>query len=156
MATKEEARKVADNFLKEKPHLANRGVRVGQTPHTGYNVHTTWYRVPRGPRGGLRPPQKIISANHGYTWFSAKTGDLIMRKVTGRGLPQYHTFVVLPHHEDLTYCNECRAQFTLREKLEGLNWRIDQGYLSPEEQVEMERAVWYLQDQIERAGVSKE
>lgn len=130
--TKQEARQIADKFKKDLPHLADRGCRIRVSPAGGYNAHTEWYLIPRGPRGGLQPRQYITFATNGAVFMRCDTGDIIMEVDVVNRWTSHGCFVVLPFHENHEYERpDTGMQFTPQEQLEAALWYKE--HCEPEE-----------------------
>lgn len=113
--TKHQARELADMFKEAFPELYGRPCRFCVYPAGDV---TFWYLIPRGPRGGLKRRERLAWATDGMVFITCRTGDIVMEEVRLGGSPDYRTFVVLPHIEDLSGLRPPRKwEFTLEEKL---------------------------------------
>ena len=120
---KKEAVAIADRFIEDLPHLANRPCRVREDPPSGYNAYGVWYRVSRGPQGGIGKSHLLTSATSGSAvFFSMDTGDVVMALSVVNGWKSYHSLVILPFMENHDYQRPFYSGFTLEEKLESARW----------------------------------
>jgi hypothetical protein len=125
---KKTAFELAKRFKKDLPHLADRPVRYTDTPTSGYNAFTTWYRIAVGPRGGMGKSHRITTSTPGSTViFGMKSGEVLLR-ADCRGWKSYHSSVVMPYDECGDYAgNQWQPTFTTEEKLEAVRWAIANG-----------------------------
>lgn len=121
--TRKEAVAIADKFVEDLPHLANRSCRVREDPPSGYNAYGVWYRVSRGPKGGIGKSRLLTSVTSGASvFFAMETGDVVMKLSVVNGWKSYHSFVVLPFMENHDYQRPFFSAFSLEEKLESAKW----------------------------------
>jgi len=124
MTTKKEAAAIADQFQNDLPELAGRSCRIRQHPASGFNAHTEWYLVPRGPKGGVGKGKYLTFATPGSAVFLAmQTGDILMELNVVNGWKDYNSLVVLPFMENHDFQRPCLGtEFTLDEQLQSAKW----------------------------------
>lgn len=153
MTTKTEARKVADQFIQDKPHLAGRSVRCVETTGSGFNHFDNWYLVPRGPRGGLKAPVRLGGGNACSVIFTVDAGDIIMQESLDNGWSSYHSYVVYPSFDSSAYSQHYEPEFTIDEQIESLDWQIKHDNTIDEDYHLAEEIAYLLECKREYANV---
>ena len=116
MATKKQAQALADKFLEDFPEYRNFSIRIS-LPIDNY---TTYFTVPRGPRGGLRPSALLQNGGTGTLYVGIQLGTIILQRYGY----SHTSMVVLPDMEDLTYLQPERDESFSEEEMERyFEWR---------------------------------
>ena len=146
---KREARELSDAFRERLPHLFDRPCRVCVAP---WGDHTIWYLVPRGPRGGLRPKERLTWATDGFVYLRLRTGDIVLEETSCNRWMTYNSFVALPQMEDLSdLALSMKPEFTLEEKLASTEFLYDflvERHARPEELRDIAAHIIWLREYL--------